>query len=534
MNYKKLVEENPFAASKKLSVKVGGNDCYYGASSIEDFLGSISDLRYTHEDAEGFLDYPTKFNSANFWRKDSGVQVWMYEEPYDNWQNLYGMDAVMAFYHSGHGGMDDKTGVFYAPMGGVWDNRSWAYSTDMKFDERLRYLFWSTCLSLRVHDGHNPCRTWSKAVGGGGLRMMFGYETTSVDSKKYGSNFWDQWKKGKSFSAAFLDASWAISRNQTPVVAAYGSNSTEARSRLNDERYFTTQAALKGCCAYTWRESSRSRGLKAAKLVVPQNPDVLLLGQTAIEDAFLSKIANKIGITKRTSQSISVGSDGLRKIGTKNVAVFMDQTGTLQLQMAKANYRNGSQISESKASEIARGLIDDLGIAKDIKLTQSVTYNTFMGDTNLKTGKQSDAKVVETIIQFRQVNDKLESLNADSGYVAVSVDNDGKITRVTSSLKPIIDVQKPMKVKVPSKGKEEKVLSLDEQLAVKIERLKREVAGTGALKMGADDPKVTVQTISDEIGYDFSSNYAKPAQHREVEIKVGDFAKRYALKVDLE
>ena len=50
--------------------------------------------------------------------------------------------------------------------------------------------------------------------------------------------------------------------------------------------------------------------------------------------------------------------------------------------------------------------------------------------------------MVETIIQFRQVNDKMESVNADSGFVAVAVDNDGKITRLTSSVKPIVDTQK--------------------------------------------------------------------------------------------
>ena len=113
----------------------------------------------------------------------------------------------------------------------------------------------------------------------------------------------------------------------------------------------------------------------------------------------------------------------------------------------------------------------------------------------------------------------------------MAVDNDGKITNVISSLKPIVDVQKPMKVKVPSK---EKSLSLDEQLDAKVERLKREVAGSGALKLGADAPQVSVKTISDEIGYDFSSNYAKPVQQRDVEIKVGDYAKRYVLSVDLE
>ena len=79
-------------------------------------------------------------------------------------------------------------------MGAVWDDRSLALSSKMAFaNEKLRYLFWSTCLSLRVHDGHSPDRTW-RLANKGGLRMIFGYETVSYDSGRYGSEFWKQWK----------------------------------------------------------------------------------------------------------------------------------------------------------------------------------------------------------------------------------------------------------------------------------------------------------------------------------------------------
>jgi hypothetical protein len=154
------------------------------------------------------LDYPTQFagKAANFWRKDAGVQVWKYEETYDNWQDTYGMDAVTVFYHSGHGAMSGS-GVFQAPLGAKWDNRDWAYSNNMSFgDETLRYLYWSTCFSIRVSGSDSPIRTWS-APNKGGLRMMFGYETTSIDHAGYGKFFWQEWNKNKTFARAFLDAS---------------------------------------------------------------------------------------------------------------------------------------------------------------------------------------------------------------------------------------------------------------------------------------------------------------------------------------
>src|SRR5262245_31548981 len=91
-------------APRAAKVVVNGSNDFYGANSLETF-SSAGGLSLTHEDAQGFLDYPTSFagKGANYWRKDSGVQVWAYEEAYDNWQDTYGMDAVMVFYHSGHG-----------------------------------------------------------------------------------------------------------------------------------------------------------------------------------------------------------------------------------------------------------------------------------------------------------------------------------------------------------------------------------------------------------------------------------------------
>jgi hypothetical protein len=142
MRFNRLVTPQPIsqdAELEKAALKavVSGSNDFYGASSIEHF-SSASGLTYTHEDAQGFLDYPTSFSGkgANFWLKDAGVKVWEYEEAYDNWQDTYGMDSVMVFYHSGHGNMDSN-GIFQAPLGAKWDNRDWVFSNNMACDQRL-------------------------------------------------------------------------------------------------------------------------------------------------------------------------------------------------------------------------------------------------------------------------------------------------------------------------------------------------------------------------------------------------------------
>src|SRR5688572_9614067 len=132
---KKLIIEieSPIAKVKstgRQKAVISGSSDVYGACSIERF-SSASSLGLTHEDAQGWIDYVTRFTPGNFWYKDSGVQVWLYEEQYDNWQDTYGADAVIAFYYSGHGAMDGN-GVFQIPLGSKWSNRDWAFSTDMK------------------------------------------------------------------------------------------------------------------------------------------------------------------------------------------------------------------------------------------------------------------------------------------------------------------------------------------------------------------------------------------------------------------
>lgn len=122
-----------------------------GMCSIQDFSGVFgnhnSDLHETHADARGFYNYLYNWYTANFWYGDGAVKTWLYDDPYDHWQNVYGVDAVCIFYHSGHGNMTSG-GVFQAPMGAVWNGESWFFSNNKVLfgNQRIRYIFWSTCL----------------------------------------------------------------------------------------------------------------------------------------------------------------------------------------------------------------------------------------------------------------------------------------------------------------------------------------------------------------------------------------------------
>jgi hypothetical protein len=189
-----LIERNSPSAQEtgKRAVSISGSYDLYGAHSIEVFpqLNADGQLRYTHDDARGFMAWYGKYDKGNFWIGDSGVKPWAYEEAYDNFNDTYGMDSVVVFYHSGHGVMDNN-GVFYAPLGGYWDNRINVNSSNMKIgNEQLKYLFWSTCQSLKVPDlavmnptRKSPIDTWHGSNLG--LRMIFGFHSKSVFHKSY-------------------------------------------------------------------------------------------------------------------------------------------------------------------------------------------------------------------------------------------------------------------------------------------------------------------------------------------------------------
>jgi hypothetical protein len=533
MRFNRLVTPQPIsqdAELEKAALKavVSGSNDFYGASSIEHF-SSASGLTYTHEDAQGFLDYPTSFSGkgANFWLKDAGVKVWEYEEAYDNWQDTYGMDSVMVFYHSGHGNMDSN-GIFQAPLGAKWDNRDWVFSNNMAFaNEELRYLFWSTCFSLRVSGPDNPVRTWW-APNKGGLRMLFGYETTSVDDPNYGKFFWDEWKKGKTFARAFLDASWRISHSQVPVAMAVGANASEAINRLNSERFFSKTPVTKGWYQWQWIGTLPTRAF-VYSTKVPKNLNALILDNKVFDDQRLSSLAEKVGVSKRSAGTIKFDEDGNRMIGSRNIQLHVNREGALNISYGKANIKNTTLLDERKALKIAQDLISDLEFDKGIELKPGhMRHRLTCGGTMKGSGKIEAPAAVETIVQFRQSHKGVESVNSDHGLIAISIDNDGSIINVYNSTKAILgESDKPRSI-IPSPpekaaiGAADTQAQFDKAVSGVLGRRSNARAGTG------DKTKV----LSEKVGYDFSGKLGLVVRQRDVDVVIDkDLRKRYKIRI---
>jgi Family of unknown function (DUF6345) len=530
--------ENPIGDGVASGVRGGAN--FYGGCSIEVGCGcSFGTLTYTHEDAQGWLNYVNQFTPINFWYKDCGVQPWIYYEPYDDWQDTYGVDAVMAFYHSGHGGMD-ANGVFYLPMSKSWgDEGCTIISSSDKLlwgNERLRYIFLSTCLSLRVLGDQNPIKTWHRSNRG--WRMLFGYETISWDSPDYGKFFWEEWNKGKSFSTAWLDASWRIAHDQSPSVVACGATAEEAQNRLFNERSFYQDQVSNSY--YWWRWYDASSIAREPQLILPQNLMLARLQPIAVEQQSASHLAERFQMDLEIPSEVATARDGSYcfTVGEKSIAYGSD--GSIEVRLAKPNSANRTPLPTQQATALAQEAVWRYGLDQEVPVVfDRVLLALEGGGATDGSGQLEGPYTTGTIIQFRQVINGVPVITPSVGAVRISIDNDGTVTDVHSSLRAIEQLSSrpvssfsaptpeggvaPLLVPEPSNYEQLLAVEFSKQLAFWVTK------GGGGMPL-----EYTTVPGSTEIGYDIQGNEAILIARKAVEVNFGSgYRKRYWVTVPL-
>lgn len=525
------------------ALNIGGSDDIYGASSIQTFSTGAKPLGATHADAQGFLDWYGRWNRGNFWFKDAGAKVWGYEETFDNWQDTYGMDAVRVFYHSGHGGMDSN-GVFYAPLGAKWDGRDTAISSNMIIgNEDLRYLLWSTCQSLKVPDlavmnatRKSPVDTWGP--GNRGLRMIFGFHSNSLDSPHYGRNFGNNWNAGQSFSDAWINASWAISHNHICTVCAMGATGTEAQNRLFQERLFF--GGMSSTAWYWWRWGGFENpvfGTVVADKDLPKKAKLLEFAPNQFDETRLAQLGSLFGFTKKQTDTLALGRDGsLVVVGSKGKQLTVDAEGRLLATLAPMNHQNTKALTREKAVEIAEKTVSAAGFRSDnVKLKfDSVRVGMAQGGTGQGSGTLENPYQSDTTVIFRQTAEGLSSINAGHGLVMITLDNDGTVTNIHNSTRPVANVSTQPRMLVNSPETDESdqprnLLSINQEAT----RTLSEAAGQNFKVSRANQP-IGAQQLESTVGYDFSGPYGTVVVNREYEVSAGGiFEKRYKVRIPI-
>jgi hypothetical protein len=487
----------------------------YGMCSVEDFP-SATDLGFTHDDVQGFHDYVAQFTPPNFWFKDVNVQSWAYDKAYDNWEDEFGFDAATVVYHAGHGDMN-ADGVFEVLMGSEWSGQSSAYSNTMRLgDNNARYVFFSTCLSLRVLEGMTPVRTWSAANGG--FRMLFGFETTSVDDADYGRFFWEEWAKNKSFGTAWLDASWRIDRFQSPSVVACGATDAEARTRVTTERQFERTRASTAFYSWRWYNQATRGAARVANLALPSRPAVAVLATPRA----LADLAERWDIRVRpagpTDPALARSSDG---------RLVVDGSGGYEVTLGEPA-EPSREVDLDAVRAAAEQAIDRHGLATETDLVfDDVVYDYIASASS--SGDASEPSIRETVVNFRQVINGLPVTTPGSGEVRVRVDSAANVTAISDSTRRVTDlVERPSATVGPPDGVRTEATP-EELLDRATERRTRRIAA------GGQEPAFVREIPgSTEIGYHIAGQSATVVARRTVEVDCGNgMKKRYPVRVSL-
>ncbi|MEJ7785494.1 MAG: DUF6345 domain-containing protein [Solirubrobacteraceae bacterium] len=497
-----------------------------GACSVETFVNQGA-LSLTHEDAAGWLNYLRSWHVPNFHFQDANVQVWQYEESYDNYEDTYGADAVVAFYHSGHGGMGTD-GNFWAPMGGMWDGRSDAVASNMGLgNEIVNYIFWSTCNSCRVKEGHTPIRTWHKPNLG--FRMLFGFETVSVDNGDYGRFFWEEYNRPKSFARAWLDASWRISQGQEPSVVAVGSSAQEADARLQNER--TLEWGHVPASFYSWLWYDKARSADGTDALAPRSlslPDELLVAE-------LRPPADALGdmheIARRFDLPAPAGpSAGLMLSASDGHTFSVTQDGRYEVTLGEPNHDNAQPLTVEEAKRRATEALGEHGLDRDIDVEFDSIRRLMAGGGGAEDdGGGYEARVIETTVQFRQMINGLPVVSQDAGDVRLTFDNDGQLTRIENTARRVERLSDRPKTAIAGPGAGSGGLTA--YSGADPERLLEEAwRGHRVRAARSSDIAEGAQPVADttEVGYQFRGNEGRLVARREVEVDFGGgIRKRY-------
>ncbi len=348
---------------------------------------------------------------------------------YDNWQDTYGFDAVMAAYHSGHGSMDGA-GNFYAAMGGNWGGLGTnAVSSSMKLgNEQVRYIFWSTCFSLRVLDGHNPIRSWNNANLG--FRMLFGYETASVDAPNYGSDFWKQWNGNKSFSQAFLDMSCTTfdAPGARPWSRAARPRRKRTASTTSGSSTGARRAGTTGTGAGTTRRLRRWRPCRQPARCRSASPPRSWRSSPPTGRA-IRGILDRVpaGVPSSDAPVESRRRDRARR-RRRHLAV--DPTARTKRSWPHRTSRAATSCGSSAAIRKAHDVVRQFGLDRNQVTFDRVLHKYDRTGTTSGSGAIGSPRLCETVVQFTQLIDGVPVIGPGDGKVSVTLDNDQNVTAI--------------------------------------------------------------------------------------------------------
>jgi hypothetical protein len=210
----------------------------------------------------------------------------------------------------------------------------------------------------------------------------------------------------------------------------------------------------------------------------------------------------------------------------------VEADGTYDLGLASPNLENHEAIGLRQAVRMAQDFVRRQGLdTNDLTFDRILLKNT-AGGTGAGSGELQAPRVTETVVQFTQLVNGLPVLAPGRGQVSVSVDNDGQVTALRNTSRPIRELsdlpgtnpRAPGESSTPAASLDPEVL-----LAEAFQDRMKDWVVKGRMPVGFKDVPGTA-----EIGYTYAGDVAILVARKEVEVDFGGgILKRYEIQVPL-
>jgi len=431
----------------------------YGAvRAVEEWLGgyyvleytacSWPDLTETSADTWGFINSCASWQKRNFVYADGNVWADDFRSSSDHYAaghlpaGFDGIDSVVIGYISSHGQRINAS-TFRLIVGGTGHGGCTVSSTQMSLGEHdLRYLFLSTCQSVST----TPGSTWFGPANG--IRAILGYDTLSVDSADYGKFFFENWKRpGAKTSVSFLDASWRISHEQTPVAAFFGPDQSTAENLRDNEEYFEHGAISSNSIAWRWYDARSLRmGIDmpnvpfmtlhftepgeppaAAELVarLALRSEAVAIDTTTVSGDTVCYSADDGSVLAYNTRSESIDLT-LPTFASSDAVAFTDEEAVADATDYLTRVQDAMPSSQSGAE------------GASIALSPYEIRHTFVASAD-RAGNNAGEKLTHVTVVFRQVVAGIPTIGT-GGVVEVTLNGAREVCRVRSVLREIASV----------------------------------------------------------------------------------------------
>ncbi len=296
---------------------------------------------------------------------------------------------------------------------------------------------------------NNPIRTWN--VCNRGFRMLFGATDLIADNPDYGTNFWNHWKSGASFSQAWQDSLLDAGSGQKPSSTAVGATAAEAQDRLFNERFFTNASPSRDWYWWRWVGNPPAAGVTKTSAFPPFPKEIRF-----------ARIAPRIA----TRQSIL---ESMRRFDFEG-AEHLPEGPLDALRVAKGSAYfgliPGGAVVEYEPAELKRSTLTEKQVLHSAQRVIGADHNLALRTVlpALHAGASADQKlssepeIYEHIAIFRQHLAGLPILTPGAGEVRVHVSAGGRVRRILDTRLQIVALNErgmfPLDEPAPSKQKD--------------------------------------------------------------------------------